>query len=93
MTSAATFAENTAAAEIHLRRFTEGTLAHLIGGDAVASVSGETFDNVTPIDGSHLGQVAAGDAADIDAAAKAATEAFGVWGGDSGLFEGYSCQR
>ena len=80
MTSAPTFAQNIAAAHNHLRRFTEGPLAHLIGGDAVASVSGKTFDNVTPIDGSHLGQVAAGDAADIDAAARAAAEAFGVWG-------------
>ncbi len=44
------------------------------------SVSGETFANQSPIDGSHLGDVAAGDARDIDAAATAATEAFGVWG-------------
>ena len=33
----------------------------------------------------HLGDVSAGDAADIDAAAKAATEGFGVWSAMSGV--------
>ena len=68
-----TFEENQAAATDHLRRFAEQPLLHLIAGDHVASVSGETFANQSPIDGLHLGDVASGDAADIDAAAKAAT--------------------
>ena len=43
------------------------------------SASGATFDNCSPIDGSCLGAVAAGDAADIDRAATAAAEAFPAW--------------
>lgn len=43
------------------------------------SASGETFTNHSPIDGHHLGDVSAGDADDIDAAAKAAVQGFGVW--------------
>jgi len=79
-----TFEENQAAATDHLRRFAEQPLLHLIAGDHVASVSGETFANQSPIDGLHLGDVASGDAADIDAAAKAATEAFAEWGSTPG---------
>ncbi len=54
-------------------------MPHLIGTDTPMSVSGKTFANTSPIDGQHLGAVAAGDATDIDAAARAAEEAFGTW--------------
>jgi len=74
-----TYEENLAAAEKHLARFADSPLPHLIGGQTVPSISGETFANQSPIDGRHLGDVCAGDAADIDAAAKAAVEGFGVW--------------
>ncbi len=74
-----TFDENLAAAHGYLARFAAEPLHHLIGGEQVLSVSGETFDNSSPIDGAHLGAVAAGDAADIDAAATAAEEAFVEW--------------
>ncbi|MFT7476302.1 MAG: 5-carboxymethyl-2-hydroxymuconic-semialdehyde dehydrogenase, partial [Verrucomicrobiales bacterium] len=63
-----------------MQRFLDQPLPHLIGGEAAMSVSGETFDNTSPIDGEHLGAVAAGDVADIDAAARAAHEAFDSWG-------------
>jgi len=80
MASEHSYEDNVAAATASLARFADAPLLHFIGGEHVPSVSGATFDNVSPIDGAHLGAVAAGDAADIDAAAKAATEAFGVWG-------------
>ena len=52
-----------------------------INGKYVPAVSGKTFDCISPIDGKVLTAVAAGDAADIDAAVKAARAAFekGVW--------------
>ena len=40
---------------------------------------GKTFDTLCPVDNSVLAKVAAGDAADIDAAAKAAAAAFPAW--------------
>jgi len=76
--------ENMAAAAKHLARFATEPLPHLIAGNSTPSVSGETFANSSPIDGAHLGDVAAGDQADIDAAAKAANEAFAEWGSTPG---------
>ena len=68
-----------------MARFADSPLPHLIGGDAVLAKSGGTFTNTSPIDGSVLGEVASGDAGDIDGAAKAAAEAFGVWESTSGV--------
>ena len=79
MAATHTFEENQAAATEHLARFSERPLDHLINGESTPSVSGETFDNHSPIDGMYLGAVAAGDAADIDAAARAASDAFEQW--------------
>ena len=55
----------------------------VIDGELVDAQSGSTFDNVGPRDGCVLSQVAAGDAADIDLAVKAARRAFedGRWRG------------
>ena len=52
-----------------------------IGGRFVPSAAGETFDNISPIDGRILAKIAAGDAEDIDRAVKAARATFeaGVW--------------
>ena len=80
MASTHTYDENVAAAQASLQRFADAPLLHLINGEHVASASGETFANQSPIDGMHLGEVASGDAADIDAAAKAAAAAFVEWG-------------
>ena len=43
--SSHTYDENLAAAEEHLARFRSEPLPHLIAGQAVPSVSGETFSN------------------------------------------------
>ncbi|MFO7286323.1 MAG: 5-carboxymethyl-2-hydroxymuconate semialdehyde dehydrogenase [Gammaproteobacteria bacterium] len=66
-------------AERYLRRFRDATLGHFIDGEPRAGLSGEVFENRTPIDGALLGTVAAGDARDIDAAARAAARAFPAW--------------
>ena len=50
---------------------------HWIGGERVASV--DTFDDLSPIDGTVLGPVARGQAAEVDAAVTAAREAFPGW--------------
>jgi 5-carboxymethyl-2-hydroxymuconic-semialdehyde dehydrogenase len=71
--------QNLAAAQQHLARFTTSPLGHLVNGATVPSVSGATFTNNSPIDQQHLGEVAAGDSADIDAAASAADDAFVGW--------------
>ncbi|TDJ38252.1 MAG: aldehyde dehydrogenase family protein, partial [Gammaproteobacteria bacterium] len=62
-----------------LERFRENTLPHFINGKPDSGRSGKTFDNLTPIDNSVIGKIAAGNADDIDAACKAAEAAFGDW--------------
>ncbi len=48
----------------------------LIGGERAWARSGQRFDNLSPIDGRKLGEVARCDAADVDAAVAAARAAF-----------------
>jgi aldehyde dehydrogenase (NAD+) len=52
-----------------------------IGGEWVPAQSGKTFDTLNPATEETIAQVAEGDAADVDAAVKAAREAFdnGPW--------------
>ena len=82
--SSHTLEENLAAAQTSLARFADAPLQHLIGGEPAPGASGATFANASPIDGAHLGDVAAGDAADIDAAAQAAHDAFLTWSTTTG---------
>ncbi|MEO7300480.1 MAG: aldehyde dehydrogenase family protein, partial [Verrucomicrobiota bacterium] len=51
-------------------------LKMFIGGKWVEAKSGKTFETLDPGEGKVLAQIAAGDAADVDAAVKAAQEAF-----------------
>ena len=53
------------------------SLDHWIGGRRIGSA--ETFVNRSPIDGALLGEVAAGGAAEVDAAVSAARAAFPAW--------------
>ncbi len=78
----ATFDENVARAERALDRFRSARLPHRIGGAAVTGQG--TFPNVSPVDGSPLGEVAAGTAADVDQAARAARDAQAAWAAVSG---------
>lgn len=79
-----TFDQYQAIADEALGRFAGQPLAHLIGGSRVESSTGATFENHSPVDGGPLGAVAAGDAADVDAAAHAADAAFADWSARSG---------
>lgn len=73
------FRQNVEAAERFMSRFAETPLPHIIGGHNTAASNNKTFVNTCPIDGKPLGEVAAGDATDINAAARSATEAFNNW--------------
>src|ERR1700704_3808087 len=54
-------------------------IGHIIDGKIVPSVSGETFETKSPIDGAVLASVARGNAEDVDRAASAASLAFKSW--------------
>ncbi len=79
MVSSTDFDTNVADAAAALRRFADAPTAHLIDGRSVASETGETFDDHSPVDGTLLGRVASGGAADVDAAAAAAAAAYRSW--------------
>lgn len=57
----------------------EVSTEHWIGGKRVASRN--TFRDESPIDGAHLAELAAGGAAEVDAALAAAREAYPAWAG------------
>jgi 5-carboxymethyl-2-hydroxymuconic-semialdehyde dehydrogenase len=75
---------NLVKAEQALAQFKGAPVRHLIGGEAVESRTGKTFETLCPVDNAPLAAVAAGDAADIDAAAQAAAAAFPAWRAISG---------
>src|SRR3954470_20715542 len=62
-----------------LARLKADGIGHMIDGKTVPSVSGESFETKSPVDGAVLGSVARGGPADIDRAAAAAAEAFKAW--------------
>ena len=63
----------------YLARFKDDGVLNQIGGEARPAASGATFDNHSPVDESFICKVARGGAEDIDAAAKAAKDAFPAW--------------
>jgi 5-carboxymethyl-2-hydroxymuconic-semialdehyde dehydrogenase len=73
------FAANVAAAAVAMARFESTTVPHLIGGKAALSKSGETFETVDPATNRRQAIVAAGGAAEVDLAARAAAAAFPAW--------------
>ncbi|GAB91244.1 aldehyde dehydrogenase family protein [Gordonia rhizosphera] len=63
-----------------LPAFIGGDKTNLIGGQWLPATSGNTIDVINPATGGALGTIAAGDAADVDRAVKAARTAFeGEW--------------
>ncbi len=54
-------------------------IGHMIDGKIVPSISGETFETKSPVDGATLASVARGNAEDVDRAATAAALAFKSW--------------
>lgn len=71
--------QNIAQAETYLARFRKDGVQNHIAGETVPALSGATFENHSPVDDTFLCRVAKSDAADIDAAARAAHAAFPAW--------------
>jgi 5-carboxymethyl-2-hydroxymuconic-semialdehyde dehydrogenase len=84
MSSSGSFEHNVAKAEQYLARVRASGVQHFIEGAARPAASGQTFETRTPIDNTVLASVAAGDAADVAAAATAAQRAFPAWRGVAG---------
>lgn len=68
----------------HLDRLAAQGVQNRIAGRTLPAASGQTFDNASPVDETHICQVARGDAPDVDAAARAAQAAFADWRDTSG---------
>ncbi|HYH19566.1 MAG TPA: 5-carboxymethyl-2-hydroxymuconate semialdehyde dehydrogenase [Azospirillum sp.] len=77
MTSA--FETNRTKAQSYLARFQGKPLGHFIDGRPVDGASARLFDNLSPVDNRVINQVSAGTAAEVDAAARAARDAFPAW--------------
>ncbi|MDQ2768152.1 MAG: aldehyde dehydrogenase family protein [Gemmatimonadota bacterium] len=56
-----------------------GSFRHYIGGEWLEPMGGERFVSIDPSTGASLGHVAQGNAADVDAAVKAARAAYPAW--------------
>ncbi|MGB0506470.1 MAG: 5-carboxymethyl-2-hydroxymuconate semialdehyde dehydrogenase [Pikeienuella sp.] len=69
---------NISKAEGYLARFRDGGVLNRIGGIDVPG-GGGVFENISPVDGGTLCNIAKGNAADIDRAAAAAKAAFPAW--------------
>ena len=74
-----TLQQNLEKLESHLAHFREHGILNQIGDEARPAISGATFDNHSPVDESFICKVAKSGAEDVDAAAKAAKEAFPAW--------------
>jgi 5-carboxymethyl-2-hydroxymuconic-semialdehyde dehydrogenase len=62
-----------------LAKHAKGGILNLIDGQSLPARSGATFATHSPVDDSFIADVARSNAADIDAAAKAAKKAFPAW--------------
>lgn len=78
------FEQNRDACAAFLVRFETEPLGHFIDGESVPGTSGETFENLSPVDGSPMGRIAAGGADDVAKACAAAEAAFDDWRRSSG---------
>ncbi len=74
-----TLADNLSRAETLLQQVGSAPILNHIAGAAVPAESGKTFETVSPVDMRRIADVARGNAADIDRAARAATQAFAEW--------------
>src|ERR1700721_4081656 len=77
--SSEVFAANRDRAAPLLKKLRADGIGHIIDGKVVASISGETFETSSPVDGAVLASVARGSAEDIDRAATVARQAFKDW--------------
>ena len=79
MAAKGTLEENLAKVAGYRAAVAERGVRNIINGVHVDAVSGETYENHSPIDNSRICTVVKGDAADIDAAAQVAMDAFPAW--------------
>lgn len=63
----------------YLARYQERGILNHIAGESCPALNAETFETRSPVDNSLIAKVAKGTAADVDAAAKAAANAFAEW--------------
>src|SRR6266571_8713178 len=77
--SSEVFQANRDRAGLLLAKLKSEGIGHMIGGKTVPSISGQTFETKSPVDGTVLASVARGNAEDIDRAATAASLAFKSW--------------
>ncbi len=59
--------------------FRKSGILNRINGEDSAAASGQTFESISPVDGSVLCKIAKSDATDIDRAATAARDTFPAW--------------
>ncbi len=76
--------ENVSRAAQRLSIFREAGVMNHVAGASVPALSGETFETISPVDGSTLAAVARSGAADVDRAVAAATAVFPTWAALSG---------
>ena len=74
-----TLQQNLEKLETYLTHVREHGIQNQIGDEARPAMSGATFDNHSPVDESFICKVAKSGAEDVDAAARAAKEAFPAW--------------
>ncbi|MAS06519.1 MAG: 5-carboxymethyl-2-hydroxymuconate semialdehyde dehydrogenase [Ahrensia sp.] len=74
-----TLQQNLEKLETYLAHLREHGILNQIGDEARPAMSGATFDNHSPVDESFICKVAKSGAEDVDAAARAAKEAFPAW--------------
>ncbi|MEP5631609.1 MAG: 5-carboxymethyl-2-hydroxymuconate semialdehyde dehydrogenase [Tateyamaria sp.] len=63
----------------HLAKVGKTGILNHIAGQAVPAVSGAWFDTISPVDDTQIARVARSNTADVDAAARAALDAFPDW--------------
>ena len=73
------FEENVSRAESYLARFRDEPTAHFVNGRPFEGTSEQLMENMTPFDGSSLGQVRAGNSDDVATACEAAEAAYPEW--------------
>ena len=71
--------DNLSKAQAYLDPFSGAVTGHFINGQFVVPEGRDTFENLTPVDNTRLGDVVAGTVEDVDLACEAAQAAFPAW--------------
>ena len=76
--------ENLIEIEKYLDKYKNKTLSHFIGGKEVMSLSGNTFENYSPVNNEKIGSIASGAEEDIELACETAKNVSDEWRKTSG---------